>query len=395
MSKKILAINSGSSSLKFQLFEMPAKVLLAKGLFDRIGLAETMAFTGAIGSQKIQENVSGDTHQAAVDYLLHFLINHQLVTDLSEIKGVGHRIAHGGEIFKQSCLINQAQEQEIANLAELAPLHNPVNLLGIQAFRSQLPNCPQVGVFDTSFHQSMAKKDYLYAIPYRFYQQDKIRRYGFHGTSHKYIVQCVNEFYKNEQPNLKIIVCHIGNGASVCGIKNGQSVITSMGFTPLAGLMMGTRCGDIDPSILPFLATKEQLPAMDLAKMMNEQSGILGVSELSSDVRDLLQASSEGNERARLALDMYTSKIRQTIGAYAAELGGVDELVFTAGVGENSGVIRQMCCDKLQCLGVELSEHKNSGNEALISSSNSRVKVRVIPTNEELMIAKDTYKLIS
>lgn len=394
MSKKIIAINSGSSSLKFQLFNMPEETLIAKGLFERIGLADKVDFTCKTERETINKQIMTKNHQEAVDFLLSFLLKHQLVNDLNEISGVGHRVAHGGEYFTQSSILNQEELKLIEEVSPLAPLHNPVNLVGINAFRSALPESEQVGVFDTSFHQTIEKKEYIYPIPYKYYSQDKIRKYGFHGTSHQFVAEKAAKELNQSLQELNMIICHIGNGASICGIKDGKSALTSMGFTPLAGLMMGTRCGDIDPSIVTFLQQEKNYSTTEILQIMNEQSGLLGVSELSNDSRDILESAKQGNEQAKLALDIYASKIRQTIGAYATELGRLDAVVFTAGVGENSSIIREMICQNLGILGIQLDKQKNEQNQQIISTSDSQVSVMVIPTNEELMIAKDTYALI-
>ncbi|MBU5359711.1 acetate kinase [Enterococcus raffinosus] len=394
MANKIMSINAGSSSLKFQLFEMPEETLLVKGLFERIGLEEEMGFSYSLKDTKVKTTVKGKTHEEAIDFLLQFLLERNVLTSLQELAGVGHRVAHGGEDFKKSSLVDQDALQKIKALGKLAPLHNPVNVVGIEALQKDLPDCPQVAVFDTSFHQTMEAKNYIYPLPYRFYEEDSVRRYGFHGTSHQFVASEAANCLEKPLESLKIISCHLGNGASICGIKDGKSVITSMGFTPLAGLMMGTRCGDIDPSIIPFLQNEKNLSANDMDKLMNAESGFKGITGFSSDTRDIISEAEKGNDRAKLALDMFASRVKQTIGAYAAELDGVDVLIFTAGIGENSSVIREMICENLTFLGIELDPQMNQQNSRRISTDASKVEVLVVETNEELMIVRDTYHLI-
>ena len=394
MASKIMSINAGSSSLKFQVFEMPEETLLVKGLFERIGLEEEMGFSYSLKDAKVKTTIKGKTHEEAIEFLLHFLLERNVLTSLQELSGVGHRVAHGGEDFKKSSLVDSDALQKIKALGKLAPLHNPVNVGGIEALQKDLPDCPQVAVFDTSFHQTMEAKNYIYPLPYRFYEEDSIRRYGFHGTSHQFVASEAANCLEKPLESLKIISCHLGNGASICGIKDGKSVITSMGFTPLAGLMMGTRCGDIDPSIIPFLQNEKNLSANDMDKLMNAESGFKGITGFSSDTRDIITEAEKGNDRAKLALDMFASRVKQTIGAYAAELDGVDVLIFSAGIGENSTVIREMVCENLTFLGIELDPQMNQKNNRRISTETSKVEVLVVETNEELMIVRDTYHLI-
>ena len=394
MASKIMSINAGSSSLKFQVFEMPEETLLVKGLFERIGLEEEMGFSYSLKEAKVKTTIKGKTHEEAIEFLLHFLLERDVLTSLQELAGVGHRVAHGGEDFKKSSLVDSDALQKIKVLGKLAPLHNPVNVVGIEALQKDLPDCPQVAVFDTSFHQTMEAKNYIYPLPYRFYEEDSVRRYGFHGTSHQFVASEAANCLEKPLESLKIISCHLGNGASICGIKDGKSVITSMGFTPLAGLMMGTRCGDIDPSIIPFLQNEKNLSANDIDKLMNGESGFKGITGFSSDTRDIISEAEKGNDRAKLALDMFASRVKQTIGAYAAELDGVDVLIFTAGIGENSSVIREMVCENLTFLGIELDPQMNQKNNRRISTETSKVEVLVVETNEELMIVRDTYHLI-
>lgn len=394
MASKIMSINAGSSSLKFQVFEMPEETLLVKGLFERIGLEEEMGFSYSLKDAKVKTTIKGKTHEEAIEFLLHFLLERNVLTSLQELAGVGHRVAHGGEDFKKSSLVDRDALQKIKALGKLAPLHNPVNVVGIEALQKDLPDCPQVAVFDTSFHQTMEAKNYIYPLPYRFYEENSVRRYGFHGTSHQFVASEAANCLEKPLESLKIISCHLGNGASICGIKDGKSVITSMGFTPLAGLMMGTRCGDIDPSIIPFLQNEKNLSANDMDKLMNAESGFKGITGFSSDTRDIITEAEKGNDRAKLALDMFASRVKQTIGAYAAELDGVDVLIFTAGIGENSSVIREMVCEDLTFLGIELDPQMNQKNNRRISTETSKVEVLVVETNEELMIVRDTYHLI-
>jgi acetate kinase/propionate kinase len=353
-----------------------------------------MGFSYSLKDAKVKTTIKGKTHEEAIEFLLHFLLERNVLTSLQELSGVGHRVAHGGEDFKKSSLVDSDALQKIKALGKLAPLHNPVNVVGIEALQKDLPDCPQVAVFDTSFHQTMEAKNYIYPLPYRFYEEDSIRRYGFHGTSHQFVASEAANCLEKPLESLKIISCHLGNGASICGIKDGKSVITSMGFTPLAGLMMGTRCGDIDPSIIPFLQNEKNLSANDMDKLMNAESGFKGITGFSSDTRDIITEAEKGNDRAKLALDMFASRVKQTIGAYAAELDGVDVLIFTAGIGENSSVIREMVCENLTFLGIELDPQMNQKNNRRISTETSKVEVLVVETNEELMIVRDTYHLI-
>ncbi|GCF95243.1 acetate kinase [Enterococcus florum] len=394
MPTKIMSINAGSSSLKFQLFEMPTEKTVAKGLFERLGSQDNAVFSYSFGTAKEKKELNRFSHKEAVDFLLNFLIEKKILSSLEELKGVGHRVAHGGEAFPHSCVIGIQEEAVIDELCQLAPLHNPVNLVGIRSFKEALPGVKQVAVFDTAFHQTMPSKNYIYPIPYDYYTQDGIRKYGFHGTSHQYVGDEAAKALGEQVESLKIISCHLGNGASICAIKNGKSFDTSMGFTPLAGLMMGTRCGDIDPSILTYLQKNKKMTPEDVEAMMNQQSGFLGVSQLSNDSRDILKAASEDNPQARLALDIFTNRVKTTIGAYAAEMGGIDVVIFTAGIGENSAEIRQLCCSDLAFLGIELDENRNQEGQSFIQKDGKSVYVMVIPTNEELKIAQDTFELV-
>ncbi len=391
MQQKVIAINAGSSSLKFQLFSMPEEVSLCQGLVERIGLEDAI-FTMKFNGEKVSKTTHIADHQQAVDMLLSRLVEYRIVSDLKEIQGVGHRVAHGGEHFPDSAIINDDSIAKITRLNDLAPLHNPVNLTGIHAFKQALPDAKAVAVFDTSFHQTMAKQDYIYPIPYEYYRKHGIRRYGFHGTSHKYVANHYAETIGKPISELNIITCHLGNGSSICAIQGGKSVHTSMGFTPLAGVMMGTRCGDIDPSILPFLAEKESMSMAQLNEMMNSRSGLLGVSELSNDCRDVQQAA-ETNEQAQLALDIFVERVRAYVGQYLVKLGRVDAILFTGGIGENSVDIREQICRSLEPLGIHLDKAKNQAKSAIFSTDESPVTLAVIETNEELMIAKDVMRI--
>ncbi len=392
MQTKILAINAGSSSLKFQLFAMPQETTLCQGIVERIGLSDAR-FTLKYSNQYIEHILSVDNHQQAVELIVHHLLEVGVVSQLDEISGVGHRVAHGGEVFHDSALIDERALTQIEQLCELAPLHNPVNLVGIRAFMNTLPLAKAVAVFDTSFHHTLAAKDYLYPIPYEYYQRYHIRRYGFHGTSHKYVSQAYANACNTPLEQLNLITCHLGNGSSLCAIEHGRSIQTSMGFTPLAGVMMGTRCGDIDPSILPFLAEKESLSASDLNTMINQQSGLFGVSGLSHDCRDLQQAAEQGNQRAALALEMFIERVRAFIGQYLVKLGHVDAIIFTGGIGENAAAIREKICTSLQPLNILIDVEKNRATSMIISRDESPITLAVIATNEELMIAKDVMRI--
>ena len=395
MQTKIMAINSGSSSLKFQLFVMPEEDLIVKGLFERIGSAEGISFSYTLAGEKKAFTIEGTTHEEAVAFLIDFLLKEKVIESLEEITGVGHRVAHGGEYFSSSSLVEEKEEEMIRELSKLAPLHNPVNLAGIEAFKQALPEASQVAVFDTSFHQTLPKSQYLYPIPMSYYREDKIRKYGFHGTSHQFVAQEAANIMEKPLEELKLITCHLGNGASICGIKNGQSHITSMGFTPIAGLMMGTRSGDLDPSVVTFIQEEKGLSASEMNQVLNNESGLLGVSELSNDFRDVIASAEDNVEQSVVALDIFTSKVKQTIGAYAAELGGVDGIIFTAGIGENSAWVREKCCEGLEFLGAKIDKELNKTSEEIISTTDSSTTVLVVPTNEELMIAKETMAIIS
>ncbi len=395
---KILVLNCGSSSIKYALYDMDTKQVMASGGAERVGLEGAFVKVKLPNGEKktIMHNIP--EHTEGVKFIFSLLTDPEIgaIKDLREIDAVGHRMVHGGEKFNKSVLLNEEVLDAFEACIDLAPLHNPANLKGVRAVSELMPGLPQVGVFDTAFHQTMPKKAYMYAIPYRLYKQYGVRRYGFHGTSHRYVAQRVCEFLDVNPKGKKIITCHIGNGGSIAAVKDGQCVDTSMGLTPLEGLMMGTRSGDIDGGAITYLAKKLDLDADGVSNLLNKQSGVLGITGESSDMRDVENAAKEGNERARLALDMYFYRIKKYIGAYAAAMGGVDIIVFTAGVGENQQNMREEVCKNMEFLGVKFDAEKNKvrGEEAVISADDSKVTVCVIPTDEELMIATDTMELL-
>ncbi|MDD6611014.1 MAG: acetate kinase [Clostridiales bacterium] len=395
----VLVINAGSSSLKYQLFDMDTKGVLAKGLCERIGIDGRLTHTNPKKEDKYKADVPMKDHADAIRAVINILIDKEwgVIESMSEIDAVGHRVVHGGEYFADSVLIDESVIDAIDACIPLAPLHNTPNLIGIDACKNVMgENVPQVAVFDTAFHQTMPPVDYIYSIPYEFYQKYKIRRYGFHGTSHKYVAQQASEMLGIPLEHLRIITCHLGNGSSVTAIKGGKSIDTSMGFTPLAGLPMGTRSGDIDPAIISFLCEHENKSAEEMLEVMNKKSGVLGVSGVSSDFRDLDNAINEGNDRAKLAKDIFINSVKKLIGAYIAEMGGVDAVVFTAGVGENDRSVRWDVCEHMEYLGIKVDPEKNKyrGRQMDISVDYARVRVLVIPTNEELVIAEDTKRLV-
>lgn len=389
---KILAINAGSSSLKFQLFKMPEEEVLAKGLIERIG-ASGSTFTLETGSK--QKNITKDMadHEEAVKLLLSELIASKVIRSYDEIDAIGHRVVHGGEYFSKSIKITNDVIEKIEAVSELAPLHNPPNLTGIHAFKEFLPNVPMVAVFDTAFHQTMPEKSYIYSLPYEYYEKHGIRKYGFHGTSHKYVSERAAEVLDRPLDQLRLITCHLGNGASITAVENGKSIDTSMGFTPLAGVTMGTRSGDIDPAIIPYIKEKTGMNASEVINVLNKKSGLLAISGISNDLRDI-QAEAATNKRAELALEIFAARIHQYIGSYAARMAGVDAIVFTAGVGENSSIVRGKILTGLEFMGVYWDPmlNNNCGREGFINYPHSPVKVLVVPTNEEVMIARDTVK---
>lgn len=396
---KILVLNCGSSSLKYQLIDMENEAVLCIGLVERIGIE------GSILTQK-KDGVEGKyvkeqpmkDHQDAIKLVLEGVLDSTYggVKDMAEIDAVGHRVVHGGEKFASSVIITEEVEEAMRKCSELAPLHNPANLMGIDAIKAVLPGVPNVGVFDTAFHQTMPASSYLYGLPHRLYTEYGVRRYGFHGTSHKYVSQRAAAMLGKDIADLKIITCHLGNGASIAAVDGGKVVDTSMGLTPLEGLIMGTRCGDIDPAIIPFIMKKENLDADGIDKLMNKESGVYGMTGISSDFRDISTAAAEGNQKAIDALDAYHKRVKKYIGAYAAEMNGVDAIVFTAGLGENGIEDRLAIASNLEVLGVKMDAEANNvrGKETVISAADSKVKVLLIPTNEELMIARDTLELV-
>ncbi|NLJ58567.1 MAG: acetate kinase [Tissierellia bacterium] len=393
----VLVVNCGSSSLKYQLINMNDESVLAKGLVERIGIEGSVLKHEKEGLDKVVIEETLSDHKDAINLVLKTLLdaNHGAVKSLDEIDAVGHRVVHGGEKFANSVLINDEVIEAMKECISLAPLHNPPNIIGIEACKELLPDVPMVGVFDTAFHQTMEPVSFIYPLPYEYYEEMKVRRYGFHGTSHKYVSERVAELTGKSLEGTKIVTCHLGNGASLTAIKDGKSFDTSMGMTPLEGLVMGTRCGDIDPAIVIYLMDKKNLTSEEVDELMNKKSGVLGLSGVSSDFRDIEGAAEEGNERAQLALDKFAYTVKKYIGSYAAAMGGLDVLVFTAGLGENSAIARKGVCEGLEFLGVEIDDEKNSvrGKEAEVSKDSSKVKVFVIPTNEEIMIARDTKEL--
>ncbi|MGG4546161.1 acetate kinase [Rossellomorea marisflavi] len=393
MAKKVIAINAGSSSLKFQLFDMPEETVITKGLVERIGLKDSV-FTISVNGEKNEEITDIPNHEVAVKMLLDKLTGFGIISSLDEIEGIGHRVVHGGEVFNESVLITDEVLGKIDELSELAPLHNPANLTGIQAFRNILPNVPAVAVFDTAFHQTMPESSFLYSLPYEYYEKYGIRKYGFHGTSHKYISERAAEMLGRPKEQLRLISCHLGNGASIAAIEGGKSIDTSMGFTPLAGVAMGTRSGNIDPALIPFIMEKTDSTADEVLNVLNKKSGILGVSGFSSDLRDIQDGVEAGNERAELALDVFANRIHKYIGSYASRMNGVDAIVFTAGIGENSLIVRERVLKGLEFMGVYWDPARNTtrGEETFLSYPHSPVKVMVIPTNEEVMIARDVLE---
>ena len=395
---KILVVNAGSSSLKYQLIDMDGEQTLAKGLVERIGM-DGSVLTQKVGGDKFVIEEAMPTHVEACTLMLKALTDktHGVVRSMDEIGAVGHRVLHGGEKFTQSVVVNDTVLEAIKDNIPLGPLHNPANLMGIRACQQVMPNTPMVTVFDTAFHQTMPPESYLYGVPMAYYKKYHVRRYGFHGTSHRYVSARAAEFLGLKKEDLRIITCHLGNGSSVCAVKGGQCVDTSMGLTPLEGLLMGTRSGSMDPAVLQFIMNNEHLTADEMLNILNKKSGLLGISGVSSDMRDVEAAAQSGNQDAQVAIRMLDHGIKKYIGAYAAEMGGVDVIVFTAGIGENSPELRQRVIDGLDFLGAKIDPEKNNtrGKEADISAEGSRVKVLVIPTNEELVIARDTLALVT
>ena len=394
---KILVINAGSSSLKYQFIDIDTKQVLAKGLCERIGIDGKLT-QKVSGRDDFVRNDAMKDHSDAIRMVVEALTdaNVGVISDMKEIDAVGHRVVHGGEIFSGSVVIDDKVMDALQQCVELAPLHNPANIIGIEACAKIMPGTPQVGVFDTAFHQTMPQKAYMYALPYDMYTKHKIRRYGFHGTSHKYVSGRAAEILGKKPEDLKIITLHLGNGSSITAVDGGKSVDTTMGFTPLAGVAMGTRCGDIDPAIVTFLMEKEGLDTKGVNDLMNKQSGVFGISGISSDFRDLEKAAGEGDEKAQLALDMFAYSVKRYIGTYAAVMGGVDAIVFTAGIGENTAMMRAMITEGLEFMGIKIDAELNKvrGEERDISAEGATVKTLVIPTDEEMMIAMDTARLV-
>ena len=393
----VLVVNCGSSSLKYQLIDMEHEVVLAKGQFEKIGSEDAIFTHRRPDADKLERIEPVADHKVALQVLLDILVDpeHGVIGSMDEIDAVGHRVVHGAEKFADSVLITPAVMEALEECAKIAPLHNPPNIQGIEACQKIMPNVPQVGVFDTAFHQTMPAEAFLYGLPYEAYTDLGVRRYGFHGTSHKYVAQRVAELMGKHMSDLRIVSCHLGNGSSVTAIKGGRSIDTSMGFTPLSGLIMGTRCGDIDPAIVPYLMEKWDMTYHEIDAIMNKKSGVFGISGVSNDFRVIEEAAEAGNKRAQLALDMFHYKVRATIGAYVAVMGGVDAIVFTAGIGENGIGNRDAICNGLEYLGTRIDPERNNirGKEQEISAEGSKVKIFVIPTNEEIMIARDTQRI--
>ena len=393
---KIMAVNAGSSSLKFQLLKMPSEVVIASGVIERIGIKDSI-FSIKFNDNKYKEVLDIPTHKVAVGMLLEKLVSLKIVKSLNEIEGIGHRVVHGGENFTDSVIITKEVLDVINEVSHLAPLHNPANLTGISAFHDALPNVPAVAVFDTAFHQTMNPVAYMYSVPYEWYTKYGVRKYGFHGTSHKYVSQRAAIMLGKKIEDTKLIICHIGNGASLCAVDGGKSIDTSMGFTPLAGIPMGTRSGDIDPAIVQFISEKENKSLDEVINELNKKSGYLGLSGFSSDSRDLWEAVARGDKKSILAVEKQAKIIADYIGAYYLTLGKCDAICFTAGIGENASETRKLVVDKIKALGVVLDPKKNliHGEETIISKKKSRIKLLLIPTNEEVMIARDTVRLLN
>ena len=395
----VLVVNCGSSSLKYQLIDMEHEVVLAKGQFEKIGSDDAIFTHRRPDADKLERIEPVADHKVALQVLLDILVDpeHGVIGSMDEIDAVGHRVVHGAEKFADSVLITPAVMEAVEECAKIAPLDNPPNIQGIESCQKIMPNVPQVGVFDTAFHQTMPAEAFLYGLPYEAYTDLGVRRYGFHGTSHKYVAQRVAELMGKHMSDLRIVSCHLGNGSSVTAIKGGRSIDTSMGFTPLSGLIMGTRCGDIDPAIVPYLMEKWDMTYHEIDAIMNKKSGVFGISGVSNDFRVIEEAAEAGNKRAQLALDMFHYKVRATIGAYVAVMGGVDAIVFTAGIGENGIGNRDAICNGLEYLGTRIDPERNNvrGKEQEISAEGSKVKIFAIPTNEEIMIARDTKRITS
>ncbi len=396
---KILVLNCGSSSIKYQLFDMTSGVVLAKGIVEKIGLKGSFLKNERFDGDKVKLDGEILDHQTGIEYLLGILISKKrgVIKDLKEIDAIGHRLVHGGETFQESCYLDDITIKGVEDCSDLAPLHNPANLKGIYAMKTVLPNVPQVGVFDTSFHQTMPDYSFMYALPYSLYKKYGIRRYGFHGTSHSYVSKRACEILNVDYKSQKMITCHLGNGASITAIKDGKSLDTSMGLTPVEGLIMGTRSGDVDAGALTLIMEKEEIDFSSLNTLLNKHSGVLGISGISSDMREVESAAGEGDERAILSLKMYDYRVKKYIGAYAAAMGGVDLLIFTGGIGENSSETRENICKDMEFLGLEFDRHINEGvrsKELVISKKSSKVTVMIVPTNEEFVIASETRNIV-
>ncbi|MBP3565109.1 MAG: acetate kinase [Alistipes sp.] len=396
----VLVLNCGSSSIKYQVIDIneQSNALLAKGLVDRIGLAEGSLTHKPTGKEKFEKHMPIADHTTGISLVLEALTDaeHGVIANLAEVKAVGHRVAHGGEFFKSSVVVDEQAKENIRSLFEIAPLHNPANLEGILSIEKVLPGIPQVAVFDTSFHQTIPAINYLYALPYEYYDKYRVRKYGFHGTSHKYVAKVGAELTGLDFENSKIITCHIGNGGSITAVLNGKSYDTSMGFSPLDGLVMGTRCGQVDASAVTYIGEREGMNYAELNSMMNKKSGVYGMTGISSDMRDIDAAYKAGNEKAIVARDMYYNRVKKFVAEYAAEMGGVDLVIFTGGVGENSSDLRRWVCKDMEFMGIKIEDSINDathGDNAIISTADAKVKVAVIATNEELVIATDTYQL--
>ena len=394
----ILVINCGSSSLKYQLIDAKDESVLAKGLVERIGIEGSRIKHDTTGKERVIIEEPMESHKRALELVLSSIVHEEYgpIKSMDEIGAVGHRVVHGGEMFSESVIIDAKVMEAIEECIELAPLHNPPNIMGIEACKVLMPNIPMVAVFDTAFHQTIPKENYIYPLPYEYYEKYKVRRYGFHGTSHKYVSKRAAEILGKDIKDLNIVTCHLGNGASVTAVQGGKSIDTSMGFTPLAGLAMGTRSGDIDPAIIPYIMEKENIDFHEVNDILNKESGILGITGVSSDFRDLEDLAIDGDERSRLALNIFCNGVTKYIAAYSAQMCSIDALVFTAGVGENSDIIREGVCEGLKCLNVILDHELNKvrGKEAIISKNIGGVTIMVIPTNEELMIARETLELV-
>jgi acetate kinase len=396
---KILVLNCGSSSIKYQLIDMKSGVVLAKGVVEKIGLKGSFLKNERHDGDKVKLDGEILDHQSGIEYILGMMISKErgVLKSLEEIDAVGHRVVHGGETFQGSCYLDEVTIKGIEDCSDLAPLHNPANLKGIYAMKNLLPKVPQVGVFDTSFHQTMPDYSFMYALPYSLYKKYGIRRYGFHGTSHSYVSKRACEILRVEYNSQRIITCHLGNGASITAIRHGKSMDTSMGLTPVEGLIMGTRSGDVDAGVLTLIMEKEEIDYSSLNTLLNKHSGVLGISGISSDMREVESAAAEGDERAILSLKMYDYRVKKYIGAYAAAMGGIDILIFTGGIGENSTETRENICKDMEFLGIEFDKQKNDGvrgKEMIISKKDSKIKVMIVPTNEELVIASETRDIV-